>query len=155
MLDFAHVSRRHAEDAHIVFSSHNPHSLHCLYCHGREEKRNPSAGMLVEGDTAAVVPALHFARQALRIVDQVTLYTNGIEQLAGELKAGLDAAPAPISVNLKKITMLVKAPERACIILQFDDGTSTPETFLAHKPKTKVRGDLAQQLGCTLRPCKR
>ena len=108
--------------------------------------------MLAEGDTGAVVPALHFARQALRMVDQVTLYTNGNSQLADELQAALDAAPAPMTVNAKKITKLVKAPGRARITLHFDDGTSITEAFLAHKPKTKIRGDLAEQLGCAISP---
>jgi thioredoxin reductase len=127
-------------------------SFHCLYCHGWEEKGNPSAGMLAEGDTGSVVPALHFARQALRMVDQVTLYTHGNSQLAAELQAALDAAPAPMTINPKRITKLTKAPERARITLHFEDGTSTTEAFLAHKPKTKLRGDLAQQLGCALSP---
>lgn len=108
--------------------------------------------MLAEGDTGAVVPALHFARQALRMVDQVTLYTNGNEQLAGELKAALETAPAPMTINSKKVTQLVKAPERARITLNFEDGTSITEAFLAHKPKTKLRGNLALQLGCALSP---
>jgi thioredoxin reductase len=86
------------------------------------------------------------------MVDQVTLYTNGNEQLAGDLKAALDAAPAPMTVNSKKITKLVKAHERARITLHFDDGTSITEAFLAHKPKTRLRGDLAQQVGCALSP---
>ncbi|KAH8726577.1 hypothetical protein GQ44DRAFT_650316, partial [Phaeosphaeriaceae sp. PMI808] len=128
--------------------------FHCLYCHGWEEKGNASAGMLAEGDTGAVVPALHFARQALRMVEQVTLYTNGNEQLGEELKAALDAAPAPMTVNSKKIVKLTKAPERARITLHLDDGTTMTEAFLAHKPKTKLRGDLAQQLGCELTPMK-
>lgn len=132
--------------------THSQTSFHCLYCHGWEEKGNPSAGMLAEGDTGAVVPALHFARQALRMVDQVTLYTNGNEQLANDLRATLEAAPAPMSVDSKKITKLVKSPERARIMLEFEDGTSTTEAFLAHKPKTILRGDLAQQLGCELSP---
>lgn len=132
--------------------TYNNPSFHCLYCHGWEEKGNPSAGMLAEGDTGAVVPALHFARQALRMVDKVTLYTNGNEQLEDDLKAALEAAPAPMTVNSKKIAKLIKAPERARITLEFDDGTSITEAFLAHKPKTKLRGDLAQQLGCALSP---
>lgn len=33
--------------------------------------------MLAQGDTGNIVVALHFARQALRISKQVTLYTNG------------------------------------------------------------------------------
>jgi thioredoxin reductase len=106
--------------------------------------------MLAEGDTGAVIPALHFARQALRMADQVTLYTNGNEKLAEELTAALKAAPAPMTVNSKKITMLVKALERSRITLEFEDGTSITEGFLAHKPKTKLRGDLAQQLGLEL-----
>jgi thioredoxin reductase len=127
-------------------------SFHCLYCHGWEEKGNVSAGMLAEGATGAVVPALHFARQALRMVEQVTVYTNGNEQLAAELEAALQAAPAPMRVNSKKITKLTKAADNARITLDLDDGTSVSEAFLAHKPKTKLRGDLAQQLGCELTP---
>jgi thioredoxin reductase len=128
--------------------------FHCLYCHGWEERGNATAGMLAEGDTGAVVPALHFARQALRMVEQVTLYTDGNEQLAQDLKAALDAALAPMIVNSKKITKLVKESERARVTLHLDDGTSITEAFLAHKPKFKLRGDLAEQLGCGISPMK-
>jgi thioredoxin reductase len=107
--------------------------------------------MLAEGNTGAVVPAFRFARQALRMIKQVTLYTNGNEQLADELRADLHAAPAPLKVNLKKIAELIKSPERARITLCLDDGTNITEVFLAHKPKTKLRGVLAQQLGCELK----
>ncbi|CAI6332534.1 unnamed protein product [Periconia digitata] len=126
--------------------------FHCLYCHGWEEKGSESAGMLAEGDTGNVVVALHFARQGLRMAKQITLYTNGNETLARDLKDALEAAPAPMSVNSKKIQKLVKASERASVTLEFSDGTSTTEAFLAHKPKTKLRGDLAQQLGCEVSP---
>lgn len=110
--------------------------------------------MLAEGDTGAVVPALHFARQALRMVEEVTLYTNGNEQLAAELEAALQAAPAAMTVNSRKIAKFTKAPDNARITLHFDDGTSFTEAFLAHKPKTKPRCDLAQQLSCELTPMK-
>ncbi|ROW17441.1 hypothetical protein VPNG_00942 [Cytospora leucostoma] len=126
--------------------------FHCLYCHGWEERGVPSAGMLAEGDTGAVIPALHFARQALRMSKQVTLYTNGNEQLAKDLTDALEAAPAPMKVDPRKITELVKAPERARITLQLEDGTTATEGFLAHKPRTRLRGDLAQQLGLELTP---
>ncbi|KAF2681269.1 FAD/NAD(P)-binding domain-containing protein [Lentithecium fluviatile CBS 122367] len=96
----------------------------------------------------------HFARQALRMAKQMHLYTNGDEKLAQNLRAALEAAPAPMTVNSKRITKLVKATERARVTLEFDDGTSVTEAFLAHKPKTKLRGDLAQQLGCDLSPMK-
>ncbi|KUI59136.1 hypothetical protein VP1G_06425 [Cytospora mali] len=108
--------------------------------------------MLAEGDTGAVVPALHFARQALRMSKQVTLYTNGNEQLAKQLTDALEAAPAPMKVDSRKITKLVKGPERAQVTLHLEDGTSTTEAFLEHKPKTKLSGSLAQQLGVELTP---
>jgi pyruvate/2-oxoglutarate dehydrogenase complex dihydrolipoamide dehydrogenase (E3) component len=84
------------------------------------------------------------------MTEQVTLYTNGNENLAKDLKAALDAAPAPMTVNSKKIAKLVKNSERSRVTLNFDDGTSITEAFLAHKPNTKLRGDLAQQLGLEL-----
>jgi len=108
--------------------------------------------MLALGDTGAVIPALHFARQALRIVSQVTLYTHGNTQLTAELEAALTAAPAPMIINPQRISKLVKAPECARITLYFEDGSSATEAFLAYKPKTKLRGDLAQQLGCAVSP---
>lgn len=108
--------------------------------------------MLAEGDTGNVVVALHFARQALRIAKQVTLYTNGNEELAKQLTDALAAAPAPMTVNSKKIAKLVKAPERSRITLHFDDGSDQTEAFLAHKPKFRLRGSLAQQLGLELTP---
>lgn len=88
------------------------------------------------------------------MASQVTLYTNGNEQLAEDLQAAFHAAPAPMTVNSKDIVKLVKAPERARITVNFDDGSGIEEAFLGHKPKTKLRGDLAQQLGCELAPMK-
>ncbi|KAJ4391003.1 hypothetical protein N0V93_004602 [Gnomoniopsis smithogilvyi] len=126
--------------------------FHCLYCHGWEEKGRLSAGMLAEGDTGNVLVALHFARQALRLANQVTLYTNGNAELAKQLTEALEAAPAPMTVEAKKIMRLRKGPKRAEMVIEFDDGTSRTEAFLAHKPKTKLRGSLAQQLGLQLTP---
>lgn len=108
--------------------------------------------MLAQGDVSNVLLALHFARQGLRLSDHVTLYTNGNETLAAELSEALKTAPAPMSVDSRTISKLVKAPERAQVTLQFTDGTSKTEGFLAHKPSTKLRGDLAKQLGLEVTP---
>lgn len=108
--------------------------------------------MLAEGDTGNVVVALHFARQALRISKQVTLYTNGNEELAKQLEEALAKAPAPMTIDSKKVEKLVKGPKRSQIVLHFEDGTSKTEAFLAHKPKTKLRGSLHQQLGLEMAP---
>lgn len=105
-----------------------------------------------------MVSALHFARQALRMSDRVTLYTNGNELLAKELATALDGTPTPtpMTVEPRKIARLAKGPERAQVTIHFLDGddsssSSKTEAFLAHKPKTKLRSSgLARQLGLEL-----
>ncbi|KAF3005414.1 hypothetical protein E8E14_000324 [Neopestalotiopsis sp. 37M] len=129
--------------------------FHCLYCHGWEEIGTKSAGVLAEGDCGKWVVALHVARQALRMADAVTIYTNGNEELGKELEDALKAGPAPMMVDTRKIAKLVKGSEGAQVALQFvgDEGNSSKtEGFLAHKPKTKLRGTLAEQLGLEITP---
>jgi thioredoxin reductase len=96
--------------------------------------------------------ALHFARQALRMSSHVTLYTNGNNALADEITAALETAPAPMKADSRKIVKLEKALERAQVTLHFADGTTTTEAFLAHKPKMRLKGDLATQLGLDTSP---
>ncbi|KAH9888160.1 FAD/NAD(P)-binding domain-containing protein [Xylariomycetidae sp. FL2044] len=121
--------------------------FHCLFCHGWEDTGVASSGILCMGDVAAAPPALHFARQGLRMSRQVTLYTNGNEALAKDLTAALESSPAPMTVDSRKIAKLVKGPKAAEVIVHFEDGSSTTEGFIAHKPKSRLRGNLAEQLG--------
>ena len=96
--------------------------------------------MLAEGDTGTVAVALFLARQGLRLSKEGTLYTHGNEQLASDLKSALEESPAQMKVDSRRIARLVKAPNRAEITLHFVDGSEKTEGFLAHKPKTKLRG---------------
>jgi thioredoxin reductase len=127
-------------------------SFHCLYCHGWEEKGAASAGVLADADIPSVPHALHMARQTLRMSKEATIYTNGNEDLANDLRAAIDTATAPMKVDSRKIENLVKAPHRARCNWHFADGTRATEAFIAHKPKTKLRGNLAQQLGLERTP---
>jgi gliotoxin/aspirochlorine biosynthesis thioredoxin reductase len=120
---------------------------------------------LAIGDIAAIGPALKMARMAHRMTNQVTVYTDGVEELSSQLepaviKAGFTLDPRPI---LK----LVKGPNHAEVIIKFADGTEKTEGFLVsclifsldtfkllikqlffqvHKPRTEVNGPFAQQL---------
>jgi thioredoxin reductase len=125
-----------------------------LYCHGWEEKGTLSSGILAEGDIAAVVPALHFARQALRISKEVTIYTFGNEDLAKDINVILKSSSPkpPMKVDARKITKLDKAPHRSEVVLYFEDGSQVTEGFLAHKPKSRMRGNLHEQLGLSIGP---
>ena len=57
-----------------------------------------------------------------------------------------------MKVNSRRIAKLVKAPNWAEIILHFDDRSEKTEGFLAHNPKTMLRGSLAAQLGAEITP---
>lgn len=80
------------------------------------------------------------------------LYDNGDEKLCKESEDALERATAPMMVYTRKIPKLVKTPERAQIPLHFADGESKAEKFLAHKPKTRLGGSLAEQLGLEIMP---
>lgn len=108
--------------------------------------------MLAEGDTGNILVTLHFAHQALRLAAQATLYTNGDEALAQQLSDALEATLATMTIDAGKIKRLVKGPERAQVVLQFEDGTSRTEAFPAHEPKTRLRGSLLERLGLELTP---
>jgi thioredoxin reductase len=92
------------------------------------------------------------ARQALQLSKQVTIYTHGNKELADEITKTLEGSTAPMKVDARKISKFQKAPEKAEIILHFDNGESTTEGFLAHKPRSKLRGNLHEQLGLAMGP---
>lgn len=124
--------------------------FHCLYCHGWEEKGARSAGVLAEGECAALLPALHLARQALQISKSVTIYTHGNPRLADDIEQTLKESPAPMKVDSRKILRLEKPRKDSGIVIHTEDGLTTEEAFLVHKPKSRLRGKLHEQLGLEL-----
>ncbi|ATZ46638.1 hypothetical protein BCIN_02g00290 [Botrytis cinerea B05.10] len=61
--------------------------FHCLFCHGYEWSPAQSACILAIGDCAFPHVALHLARQALRLAENVTIYAHGNRALAKEIEA--------------------------------------------------------------------
>ncbi|KAH8687709.1 hypothetical protein BGZ60DRAFT_522359 [Tricladium varicosporioides] len=120
--------------------------FHCLYCRGWEERNATSSGILCEGDMANVMVDLHVARQALQLTKEVTMYTLGNEQLAKEINAATASYPQ-MKADPRNISKLTKGPNSSEVVIHFEDGTTKTEGFLSHKPKSKLRGDLANQLG--------
>jgi thioredoxin reductase len=127
-------------------------SFHCLFCHGYEERDAPHSGVLAVGDLANLIPAMHFARNALQITPgKVTVYTNGEEQLAGNLITAF-GSESKFAVDSRAIQRLEKGPNNAEVIIHFQDGSSVTEGFMAHKPKSQLKDTLAQQLNLEMTP---
>ncbi|KKK25543.1 hypothetical protein P175DRAFT_0535729 [Aspergillus ochraceoroseus IBT 24754] len=125
--------------------------FHCLFCKGYEERGGPSAGVLAIGGLSKAPVALHVARQVSALSDSVTFYTNGSEEVGRDIEAGFGTATA-MKIDTRKIKCISKYSDRAGVSIEFEDGSSTVEAFLAHTPGTKVRGPFAEQMGLALAP---
>lgn len=108
--------------------SANCFSFHCLFCHGYEEKHVASAGVLAVGDMANPYGALHMARMAKRLTSNVTLYTNGADDLAEKTREA--AKDDDIKVESRIIKRLEKTAEGTEVVMHFEDGETIREGFL-------------------------
>lgn len=128
-----------------------PFRFHCLFCKGYEERGCTSAGVLAFGGLSKAPLALHVARQVSTLSKSVAIYTNGSEDLAKEVTGGFGTSTI-MKVDSRKIKRLSKQVENATVLLEFEDGSSVIEGFLAHTPETKPRGPFAEQLGLEQTP---
>lgn len=108
-------------------------------------------GVLAIGELSKPAKALHVARQAATLCNNVTIYTNGAEDISKEIDAGF-GTKGVMTVDIRKIVRLEKQPERGCVRLIFEDGNEKIEGFLAHTPHTKRRGLFVEQLGLEQAP---
>ena len=88
------------------------------------------------------------AANAAQLSDNVTLYTNGDDDVATELAT---LAKAPFKIDSRKIKRFIDN-NGSSLMIEFTDGTAKEETFLVHSPKTTVQGSFAEQLGVAFTP---
>lgn len=105
-------------------------SVHCLFCHGYEDRGCASAGVLAVGDVASPGVALHMARMGKRLTQNVTVYTDGAEELGEQIALGLKGSVSGIKVDKRRIRRLAKGPERSEVDMVFEDGSQIREGFL-------------------------
>lgn len=132
-------------------------SYACLFCHGYEDKGVPSAGVLCTAHAGSPPAALHLSRMARRFTDRVTLYTNGADELATQLKLELEKDKSGraglVTVNNQPISRLKRGAGRESeVIVALADGSEAAEGFLVHQPSSQVKGPFARQLSLELTP---
>ncbi|TVY22561.1 Thioredoxin reductase [Lachnellula hyalina] len=124
--------------------------LHCLFCHGYDVRDSPSSGVLAV-DWIAMPPfTLHMAHMAAQLSHTVIIYTHGNPDLGLQL-TGLCSPDSPWKTDDRRISALEMeslTPRR--IRISFEDGSSVVEPFLAHAPRSVLRGTFAEQLGIGL-----
>ncbi|KAK8105168.1 hypothetical protein PG999_008527 [Apiospora kogelbergensis] len=137
---------------------------HCLFCHGYEQRGAESAGVLAVDWIASAKMAMHMAHMAASLAKVVTIYTNGDEALAAEMTQALSTAGYEDGKKYRTDSRAIAAIELAAnadgdaangnlIRLRFQDGSEAKgEAFLAHSPRTRVKGPFVEQLGLELTP---
>jgi gliotoxin/aspirochlorine biosynthesis thioredoxin reductase len=124
--------------------------FHCLFCHGYEERGAPSAGVLAIDDCANPEAALHMARMARRLSENITIYAHGADKVADQLSS-LIRHDEGIRVECRRVVkMELKSDTKDRVIVHLEDGEAAKEGFIAYRPKNRVNGPFASQLGLEL-----
>ena len=129
--------------------------FHCLFCHGYEQRggAGTSAGVLAVQLCASPPHAAHMARNALQLVSEVTVYTDGDEELAGKIRAIFEGGKGGnFKVDSRKVKHVERAGKGVEVVVAFEDGSEKTETFLVHNPKTHATQPFVQQLGLESTP---
>ncbi|XP_014551178.1 hypothetical protein COCVIDRAFT_31245 [Bipolaris victoriae FI3] len=117
------------------------HSL--KYSH--DKKRTPTRS---KSEHLHVMPALvvHMADNAAQLLEEVTIFTNGSEEVVEQIQAmcpetpsGVDRCPIYSLVNVKR-----------GVKVAFTNGNTKEFRFLVHNPLTYSQGPFATQLGLAL-----
>lgn len=94
--------------------------------------------------------ALHMARMAKRLTPNVTIYTDGAEDLAQ--KTAEAAVDDDIKVESRRITLLERGAVESSVVVHFGDGQRITEGFLVSslkaqcRPNTKSNGPTCSML---------
>ncbi|MCJ1396704.1 hypothetical protein MMC18_009596 [Xylographa bjoerkii] len=132
------------------FSLRN-HSFHCLFCHGYEERDVNSVGVLAVDLMAQMPPIANgLARNALQFTKDVTVYTNGSEEVANTLAPMVQKKG--IKVDSRKIARLVKLDSGSDVKIEFADGSEVTHGFLVHGPRNEIDLSFAKGLKLEVSP---
>jgi thioredoxin reductase len=93
------------------------------------------------------------AQNAAQLTEKVTLYTNGDDAVASELKPMVSTLIlSKFSIETRKIKQLIGGDSADSVTVEFEDGTSKVEKFLVHNPETAAQGPFVAQLGLATTP---
>lgn len=119
-----------------------------MFQFGYEQRGCPSAGLLALDGLANPLHAGKLAADAHKFTDTITIYTNANPTLAATISQSLQTPD--IQVDDREIVRLTpdsEAPKSSSITIEFTTGGTATQSFLVHRPLTKLNKGLAEQLG--------
>lgn len=88
----------------------------------------------------------HLSHLACQLAHNVTIYTNGNEELVKQIAPTIKGKPwTPDTRKIAKLAL--KSPGDTAVEITFEDGSTVTEAFLGHSPITRLNGPFAEQLG--------
>lgn len=143
MLGTRPVSRIHDLEVGIPYTSIQVlqiHSYHCLFCHGFEERGVQTAGVLVTSTLRDADKLPMIIRMAKNLSHNLTVYTNGDEDFAMELKSRIKSSKVTLDTRvISRLSLVDRGPS---VRIDFADGSSpAQEGFLTSHPKIRNRAE--------------
>lgn len=133
--------------------------VHCLLCHGHEQRGAASVGILAMDGFAEASTVLRVARSCKQFASSVRIYTNGNKRVATQLRAvaaqvpGCDVEPAVIE-RLEMVKLPGKGDEEGLhIILEgAEEGVAAEHvhSFAMYHAGTEQASQLVEDLGIEL-----
>lgn len=133
--------------------------VHCLLCHGHEQRGAASVGILAMDGFAEASTVLRVARSCKQFASKVRIYTNGNKRVATQLRAvaaqvpGCDVEPAVIE-RLEMVKLPGKGAEEGLhIILEgAEEGVAAEHvhSFAMYHAGTEQASQLVEDLGIEL-----
>lgn len=136
-----------------------PGVVHCLLCHGHEQRGAASVGILALDSFAEASTVLRVARSCKQFASNIRIYTNGNKRVATQLRAvaaqvpGCDVEPALIE-RLEMVKLPGKGDEEGIhIVLEgADEGIASDHvhSFAMYHAGTEQASPLVGDLGVEL-----
>jgi len=127
--------------------------FHCLFCHGFEDRGQKSVGVLAI-ELMAQVPMITngYVRNALRLSESVTVYTNNAETVATTMSEVVSNLGDRVKIDNRPIARFIKEADGAAVTIEFEDGSKVTEGFLVHGPRNEMDLDFAKELNLEKMP---
>ncbi|EKJ71375.1 hypothetical protein FPSE_08478 [Fusarium pseudograminearum CS3096] len=117
----------------------------CFQCHGLgDSNATCAAALITSDDEESIDSAIFSAHLARQYTPDVTLLVNGSPHLEQHPHV-IATANRGFKINNKAIKHFSKAGPDS-VTVEFTDGTKAMYGFIAHKPRSDVKGSLAREL---------
>ena len=90
----------------------------------------------------------HLTHLTCQLAHNVTIYTNGNEELAKTVAPTCHGKPWKTDTRkIAKLARRLNDPDDIAVVITFEDGSTATEAFMGHAPIVQLRGPFAEQLG--------